>query len=370
MAKKLLLRFDADDRIGTGHLVRCRSLAREARRQGFEAIFAVKLLHKSVERMLREDREEYITIPLTLPWSEEAAHLARIGADEIGCAIFDISTIYAFKDLPGVSDYFNSIRRHWSVILLDGMWNNSLAGKVDAEFDIVVAPYVGARALAQRKARSCLQLTGPRYFVAGSEYESVVQDRREIRDSADKLLVSFGGSDPNSVTSKVLDALSMITDRVLDVRVVAGLVFNPDLTSQLERKARAMRHNCEVIQSPHSLNEHMFWCDVAVSGSGLTKYELALTGTPSLQISMDEEHARVNKPFAETGASQHLGIWHDLSVEYIRHAIVGLMKDKRRRERMRDVGQHMVDTRGAMRIIEEVRRLLNTGLQSPQSPEG
>ncbi len=113
----------------------------------------------------------------------------------------------------------------------------------------------------------------------------------------------------------------------------------------------------------------MLWCDIAVTSSGLTKYELALTGTPSLQISTDKEHARVNKPFADTGASQHLGIWYDLTIEEIREAIVGLMGDKSRRERMRDVGQEMLDARGALRVIEETRRLVDADRRSPELRE-
>jgi spore coat polysaccharide biosynthesis predicted glycosyltransferase SpsG len=370
MAKKLLFRFDSDERVGTGHFMRCRSLAYEAKQQGFEVLFVAKHLHKGVERYLREDGEEYLRVPDIMTWREEAAYLLQTGGDRVNAAIIDVSTIYALQDIPGISVFFKTIRSHWPVVLLDGMWDNAIAGKVDTHFDMLVIPYVGAEAFDYRGCNEGVRLTGPKFFIVGPEYNSVICSRREIRDTAVRLLISFGGSDQNCVTLKVLDALTNMDDRILDVRVIVGPGFSLALQSKIEQRGSSLRHNCEIIQCPRSLAEHMFWCDMAVTNSGLTKYELALTGTPSLQISMDKEHARVNEPFASTGASQHLGVWYDLTVEEIREAIVGLMEDKRRRERMRNLGQEMLDTRGALRVVEETRRLLDAEPRSPQSHEG
>ncbi len=369
MTKKLLFRFDSDELVGTGHFVRCRSLAHEAKQQGFEVLFVAKHLHEGVECFLRDDGEEYVRVPDIMTWREEAAYILQIGANQISAAIIDVSTTYALQDIPGVSFFLNTIRKHWPVVLLDGMWDNALAGKVDAHFDMLVTPYVGTETIDYRAGKEGIRLIGPKFFVVGPGYQSLIRSHREIRDTASRLLISFGGSDQNSVTLRVLDALSILDDRILNVRVIVGPGFSSALQSRIEQRGKALRHNSEIIQYPRSLAEHMLWCDIAVTSSGLTKYELALTGTPSLQISTDKEHARVNKPFADTGASQHLGIWYDLTIEEIREAIVGLMGDKSRRERMRDVGQEMLDARGALRVIEETRRLVDADRRSPELRE-
>lgn len=52
----------------------------------------------------------------------------------------------------------------------------------------------------------------------------------------------------------------------------------------------------------------------AVSSSGLTKYELAMMGTPSLQISFSEQYAYINQYFVCYGSARHLGVFDKVTV--------------------------------------------------------
>ncbi len=357
MNNKFLLRFDADERVGMGHFTRCRALSEEIRSQGLDAVFAVKFAHNNVESILWEIGQTYIKIPGNILWRNEAEFILENGTGDVSVVLLDISTPYAFQDPTGVSTYLKVLREHYPVILLDGLGDNALAGKINVPLDMVVTPYFGAEKANQNKKNGPIYLSGPKYFIFGAEYNTAVPNKRKVRDQADRVLITFGGTDPKSITLKALDAIFGITNHKFYIRVIVGPGFNPELKEKIEKKAKALMHTCEVVYSPPSLVEHMLWCDIAVVSSGLTKYELALTGTPSIQISINEEHACVNKPFARTGVAEHLGIDSDVDIEGVQEAVVRLIGNPERRRTMSEIGQSILDTQGVARIVEAIRRL-------------
>jgi len=312
-----------------------------------------------VEHILQENDKAFIKIPTSVPWSGEDEYVFSSSVkNDISAVMLDIATPYAFCDIEGVSAYLKILGTHCPVILLDGMWDNALSGKVSARLDMVVAPYFGLNVSSIVGENIGVHLVGPKYFIFGSEYEVVCMKKRNIRNHAERVLVTFGGSDPQFTTLKALDAISGITDRKLHVRVIVGPGFDPDVRKKIHQKTESLYHIVQVINSPSSLAAHMLWCDVAVVNSGLTKYELAVTGTPSLQISLNEEHAKVNQPFVETGAAFHLGVNKDVSLEYLRKEIVCLIEDNRRRCIMSEIGMNLLDTRGGARIVDAIKNLM------------
>ena len=55
-------------------------------------------------------------------------------------------------------------------------------------------------------------------------------------------------------------------------------------------------HSISIVKSPNTLFNLMHWADIAISSNGLTKYELAATGLPSVLLSNDKYHDEANEP--------------------------------------------------------------------------
>jgi spore coat polysaccharide biosynthesis predicted glycosyltransferase SpsG len=102
----------------------------------------------------------------------------------------------------------------------------------------------------------------------------------------------------------------------------------------------------------------MLWCDLAITGSGLTKYEMAVTGTPSLQLSFSEDHAAVNESFVKNGTAKHLGVYDAVSLRSISEEITGLLDNFGKRRFMSEAGKGLLDGLGTGRLIEAIRRKL------------
>src|SRR3546814_17556569 len=98
----------------------------------------------------------------------------------------------------------------------------------------------------------------------------------------------------------------------------------------------------------------MLWCDLAISATGLTKYELAATGTPAILLSHDRAHAENNLAFAELGAAVDLGEIALLSDITIAETVRALLQDAARRARMSSCGRRAAEGRGGFRSRQSV----------------
>jgi spore coat polysaccharide biosynthesis predicted glycosyltransferase SpsG len=356
--KSFILRFDADKRVGMGHFNRCYALGEALRKQGFDLLFVCRRVEEGVGDLLRRKGSKYCIIPEEVTWAKEPDYIFDKCAGGNSIVVLDISTPYAFEDMQGILSYINMLRERCPIVLIDGMRDNALLTKINAQVDVAIVPYFGTEGMGLNPPNARIYLAGPQYFIFSPEYESSGTVKREIRSVAEKVLVTLGGADPCGVTIKVLNAIEGIKNRKISARVIIGPNFDSSLGEKIKNLADTSMHIRDIVYSPSSLLEHMLWCDIAVTSSGLTKYEMALTGTPSLQISFSYDYAVVNEPFTRYGSAKHLGVHDTVYSEHISKEIVKLLDNEQERRSMSEAGQSLLDARGTLRIIEAIRRAI------------
>ena len=192
---------------------------------------------------------------------------------------------------------------------------------------------------------------GPEYACLRDEF--VLTEPRPARASVERVLITFGGTDPSNLTVRVLDAIeAWCAGRGIAIDVVTGLGFPTSIDLTRFRHARVHR-------GVRNISEFMRAADVAFTSAGRTVFELAAVGTPAVVLSQNSRE--LTHTFAsERHGFLNLGLGEDAAVATILDALRTLVEHPDRRvemrQRMLDVdlknGRHRV-----ARIIDEIVRL-------------
>jgi len=197
-------------------------------------------------------------------------------------------------------------------------------------------------------------LLGPAYFIFRQEFIEAAKGSREIRKDARNILVTMGGSDLLNLTIKVAKALNRLNVTSLNLRIIIGPGFATAVKPEVETILEGYRGNHELLMARDEIADLMFWSDLAITGGGLTKYETAVTGTPSIAISHFDEEAKRTEEFARGGSILHLGLISKIRQEDIAEATNRLLEDYALRAEISKRGRNLVDGKGIERIISEI----------------
>jgi hypothetical protein len=326
------------------------ALAKELRSRGYTPWFLTRVDEPAVAARLRAGGFRASLLPRSADWSEGA---------EQACEQIRAGARVVVTDLPAPEDgrrreayrgYLAQLKALGPLLVTFDDFN-----RMPFPFDIVINPSVGAERQAYPPASGTTFLLGPRYFPCPSGLAEVGQ-RRVVRDRATRVLVSMGGGDPLGLTAKVLRALRAIraTDS-LDVVALLGLE-----TSGLDGLGPALDGfpgRVEVIGALVEPAPYLDWADVAVTAGGVTKYETAATGLPSIMLAQVAHQEEEAGRFSGEGSAEYLGPGARVSEGEIAGAVGALLADHPRRLAMSLAGRRLVDGGGAARIVSNLRAM-------------
>jgi spore coat polysaccharide biosynthesis predicted glycosyltransferase SpsG len=153
---------------------------------------------------------------------------------------------------------------------------------------------------------------------------------------SDTVLVTFGGGATADFAQRVAEevwkaGLTPITTR--------GFIGSSPMTD--EELARSMAT-----------------CRFAISGSGVTLYDLLASGVPTIAVAFDRIQLRTADAFQERGAVLSAGLLERLSPSALVDCCLQMLENRSLIQRLSEVGQMLVDGKGLSRVVEIVRRQL------------
>jgi UDP-2,4-diacetamido-2,4,6-trideoxy-beta-L-altropyranose hydrolase len=354
----LLFRVDASHSIGMGHLSRCLVLAHEAKLYGIEVKFVLYGDSEAMDVVLAEGFICILKSPATL--SQQILEVCDlVESDDVVILDFVHSlTLSQCVDIPELlKEWRNNAK---AIALLDGVNRQGLATICDKlDIDLLLVPYAGS----EGNSAGCVEHTcaGAKFAILPPIYQN--QKNRQCRLQADRVMVTCGGSDAKGVTGKILKALDLVESN-LEIQIIVGPMFHPAQIENLEMLKQESHHKVTLIFSPPSLVSYMIWCDIAVATNGLTKYELAATGTPAVLLSIDDAHEEANLGFSKQKTTLCLGIVYNVTREKISKSVNDLLLDYPQRKVMAINGQKLIDGKGVSRVVENIMSLKSQTIMS------
>lgn len=321
----VVFRVDSGTAIGSGHLVRCLTLATELRRRGADVRF-ISREHRG--HLINDiERDGYAVHRLRAPKraSESPDHrsLGSFGASQEDDAA---ETAAALVEQPTnwlIVDHYD----------LDALWEGrvrSLVGGILAIDDLANRFHVCDTLLDQNwlgsetgfrydalVPESTLRLLGPRFALLQAEYAERRKAMTPRDGKAKRIVLFFGATDSSDESAKALDALSSPEYSDLTVDVVLGRNHpNPD---GIKARVKA-RQGAACYEDLGSLAALLSSADVAGGGGGTTTWERLCLDLPSIVTTLAPNQEAISKVLADQGYIKWIGSAAETTVETYRRA--------------------------------------------------
>lgn len=298
-------RVDASFRLGTGHLVRCVTLANALRRQGFGVFFVCRRLPGHCCDWLEHQGFRVAGLPLS---SEHDLGSEESMEWEAGEVVEQIRK-FGQPDWLVVDHY--SIDARWEsamrpfcerIMVIDDLANRN--HDCDALLDQNLAAGHETR-YRDKLPASCRTMLGPRFALLQPAYRELRQRIRPRSGLPKRILVFFGGADADNLTGHVLDLLrTKVSIRDLQIEVVVG-ASNP-------HKGQLQKENADIPgarfhDSLPTLAEVMLESDIAIGACGTTTWERCCLGLPALVITVAENQLEIARELDARGVIRWMG---------------------------------------------------------------
>jgi len=359
----ILFRADASKKIGTGHIMRCLTLANELKKQGENTIFCSRHLTEPLEQIIETENHQLIRLK-----DEDTLHRSVLGdqystwletsqafdAEEMLDRI-DINTIdWIIVDHYALDSHWhhkiNDNNKNIKILVINDLFDKPHHCDVFLNQNIVLNHSSAYDNLLNDHVE---KLIGPKYALLRDEF-SYYRTTANIRNSGvENILVFFGGIDINNVTGKTLSALAQVENTNLAVKVVTGAT-HPKID---ELKELCDVQGFKLHVQVDNMAELMCWADLSIGASGSASWERSCLGLPSLIMALADNQVAIADAGECAGIMSYLGKDEELTIADITDAISNLCNNPDKLSRMSEACFEYTDGAGKQRVIERIRAL-------------
>lgn len=333
---KVTFRVDATLQLGTGHLMRCLTLAEWLREEGATCQFISS------------------SNPLNQLITDRGFELHRIALPEHDQTEFSDAE-YSLAAMPAESDWVvvdnYSLGERWErsirpacrfVAAIDDLADRR--HDVDLLIDQNQLPDALTRYehLVESKTE---RLLGAKYALLR---EGFARNGRSDRDGRlQRILIGFGGTDPTNETGKALEAINSLEWHNRHIDVVAGSL-HPNLSD--------LKRYCEPHPQWHlhidtnQIAGLMRDADLAIGACGISTWERCASSLPSVVVTTADNQHPLALAIAENGAGIWLGDGITTSTDDLRRALKVLDRAPHTLISMSRQAAAMCDGRGVSRV--------------------
>jgi len=295
---KVVFRVDASLEMGTGHVMRCLTLANELKQQNHEIVFICRELTGNLILLIKYP---VLVLPKNDNFQSDGLYLNWLGATQEQDAEQTIKVIPKNTDLLIVDSY-----------ALDEIWHKKLIpytkkimvidDLADRQFDcdVLLNQNLGTQIkdYKDKVPNVCELLLGCDYALLRPEFPNLRENaliKRKNTKVIKNILISMGGSD---ITNKTYDILQEVSDDLNIVVILGGISPHNKIIKNYAKSKK----NVKVVVDADNISSLMFDADLAIGAGGSTSWERCCLGLPTLLYVLAENQRKIAGNLEQLGA--------------------------------------------------------------------
>lgn len=348
----IALRVDAGHKIGTGHFMRCLTLADILVRRGACCVFLCRQLPPHLVQVLELHGHSLFNLPARDKETSDGdlKHAEWLDAPQSSDAADCLSVLQGRQWDWLVVDHY-AIDWRWETLLRSAVRGifviDDLADRRH-ECDLLLDQnqYHDMQSRYDGKVPSfCRLLLGPRFALLREEFHRLRLSIPSRGKQVKRLLVFFGGIDEHNFTGRALAAVSGVTEIALDVDVVLGALH----PQRVEIEALCQRHGYRCHLQTTQMAELMARADLAIGAGGTATWERCSVGLPTLALSTADNQVLQLADAASQGLVYTMAEGEDVQSRISLH-LQALMQNPALRALISNKGMAAVDGLGGQRV--------------------
>lgn len=351
----IIFRADGNAKLGTGHVMRCLSIADALSEKKIESVFICS--DHEMDGIISE--RGYRSVVLDTDYTKPEDETDKL------------MNLPEFRDATGMvvdsyfvtPKYFITIGDKIKTIYIDDYFSPMPAtGIINYNIYADRSGYENMRNDRGSTAfRGHLQtvpelILGPEYAPLRREFRDTPPIR--IKEKAKKVLILSGGSDPAHVAPALAREVAERGDESMEYHFVLGtLTDSAKQLKEYETKCPGIITHIGVKDMQALMRD----CDMALTAAGSTMYELCACGVPSVNFSVADNQRLGAEAFLNKNIMLSLGMVNDTK-EFAKEAllqVLDLAENPEKRRVMSASAKRLVDGRGAGRIAGKLEEIFS-----------
>lgn len=366
-APRIVFRADASVQIGTGHVMRCLTLADALRARGADCQFICREHPGNLIDLIRSKGyttqallgEEHVATPLSMSNDKPGvAHASWLGVSQS-------------QDASACAAILGDRRINWLVVdhyALDARWECALKPYFDKLLviddladrshccDLLVDQTFGRNVSDYQSlvSATCTLLCGSQYALLKPEFAALRAYSLERRRDGcvQHLLITMGGVDKDNVTGRVLHALKA-SELPADCRITVVMGVTAPWLADVRLAAETMPWPTTVKVGIGNMAQLMADSDLAIGAAGATSWERCCLGLPTVLIVLAVNQSEVGRGLEQAGAARVLSDTHEIAAD-LPQQLNDLLGSSEQRAAMSRSAISIVDGSGVTSVLREL----------------
>jgi UDP-2,4-diacetamido-2,4,6-trideoxy-beta-L-altropyranose hydrolase len=349
---KVLVRADASQVIGTGHIMRTLSLAEELRTRGGEITFVSRAFPGNLLEFIasRGFKAISLTSRISPNITGPLIHSPWLGVNQEQDLDETLSVAGGDWDLVVLDHY--GIDREWEdrmrssankILVIDDLADRSHNCDFLLDQNFYAQPsdrYLG------KIPDTCEALLGPKFALLRKEFQQAAGALRKRNHTINRVLVFYGGADPDNQTMVALKGIEGLP-------VSADIVVGPSNPNSQEISRYCQSHPARrFLQNVTQMAPLMQDADISLGAGGTTTWERCALGLPTLVTILASNQIEMAAEAEGAGVQIVMGRAGEVTPDQIRQGFSRLRPETMKK--MSDAAIKMVDALGTARVVERL----------------